>query len=142
MEATAKYDILTARELRRTQTPSEETLWKALRGHKLTGLGFRRQHPIGRFVADFCCEKAKLIVEVDGGYHESQEQQAQDMQRTAHLMDFGYVVLRVTVEDVMVSLDDVLARIKIAANNRNAVSNERLPSPVPTGEGPGVGAFV
>ena len=71
---TPQYKIRLARELRQKPTPSEDSLWQELRHHRLNGLHFRRQHPIGRFLADFFCESAKLVVEVDGGYHLTPEQ--------------------------------------------------------------------
>jgi very-short-patch-repair endonuclease len=55
-----------ARELRRSQTPAEHELWPQLRDRRLDGLQFRRQHPIGRFIIDFCCRAVKLAIEIDG----------------------------------------------------------------------------
>lgn len=137
MEVTPEYKIEFARELRRRQTPSEAVLWEAVRRHRLNGLGFRRQHPIGRFVADFCCESARIVVEVDGGYHETPEQRELDTERAAHFTGRGYTILRVSVDDVMNHFPDVLERIKAAANE--ADGSIRLPSPG-TAEGKGVGA--
>ena len=58
-----------ARQLRRDQSDAEQALWARLRDRQLCGAKFRRQHPIGSFVADFCCPQGKLIVELDGGQH-------------------------------------------------------------------------
>lgn len=58
-----------ARKLRRDTTEAEKLLWKHLRNRNLAGLKFRRQHPVGRYVTDFCCEEEKLIVDLDGGQH-------------------------------------------------------------------------
>ena len=58
-----------ARQLRRDQSDAEQALWARLRDRQLWGAKFRRQHPIGPFVADFCCPQGKLIVELDGGQH-------------------------------------------------------------------------
>ena len=58
-----------ARELRQNQTPAEAKLWQALRGGKLDGHKFRRQHVIDRYIADFACEKLILAIELDGGVH-------------------------------------------------------------------------
>ncbi len=132
MEVTPKYKIDLARELRRRQTESEAYLWDYLRAHRLDGLGFRRQRPIGRFVADFCCEKAKLVVEIDGGYHEVAQQQEFDTEREAHFTGRGYIVVRASAEVVMNDCECVLRRIQAAAHRR-------LPSPA-AGEGPGEGA--
>ena len=62
-----------AQELRQEQTESESVLWEQLRGRRLNGAKFRRQHSIGRFIVDFCCPSAKLVVEVDGGIHDEQD---------------------------------------------------------------------
>lgn len=58
-----------ARELRRTLTPAERRLWSALRRRQIDGLRFRRQHPIERFIVDFCCVEKRLVIEVDGEVH-------------------------------------------------------------------------
>src|SRR5688572_9690432 len=81
-----------ARLLRRQQTPAEACLWAALRDHKLDGLHFRRQHPLGGFIADFYCPQAKLAVEVDGGIHHTPQQAAYDRDR-----DTAFALMGVTV---------------------------------------------
>jgi very-short-patch-repair endonuclease len=98
-----------ARELRKTMTPAEELLWQQLRGRKLSGLKFRRQHPIGTFIVDFYCGGYSLIIEVDGGIHAAQGEY--DTQRTQELVDFGYRVLRFTNQEVEEAIDSVLCRI-------------------------------
>jgi len=72
-----------ARQLRRDQTDAEQALWARLRDRQLCGAKFRRQHPIGPFVADFCCPQGKLIVELDGGQHA--EEIAVDQKRSRFL---------------------------------------------------------
>ena len=62
-----------AYDLRRYPTPSEKTLWQYLRAKQMCGLKFRRQHPIGPFIADFICLKVKIIIEVDGSVHKGRE---------------------------------------------------------------------
>ena len=79
-------------------TPSEAALWAELRGGRL-GVAFRRQVPIGRFIADFCAPAARLVVEVDGGCHERRG--AADGRRDAVLGRLGYRVLRVPAEVVV-----------------------------------------
>ncbi len=64
-----------ANELKRSMTEVEKILWKELRNRKLNGHKFRRQHPIGQFIADFYCHEAKLVVEVDGEVHDAIEAQ-------------------------------------------------------------------
>jgi very-short-patch-repair endonuclease len=67
-------NIPAARELRTRQTPAESILWDALRGRRLAGLKFRRQHPIGTFVVDFCCPDRRLAIELDGPVHAEQRE--------------------------------------------------------------------
>ncbi len=96
-----------ARHLRREPTNAERKLWHALRAHRLAGLSFRRQAPCGPYIADFLCAEARLIVEVDGATHSSDEEIAYDKQRDAWFAANGYRVLRVTNEDVYRNLDGV-----------------------------------
>jgi very-short-patch-repair endonuclease len=84
-----------------------------LRSRKLSGLKFRRQHPIGPFVADFCCAHQRLIVELDGEIHASQRDR--DVERTELLEGAGYVVLRFPNEQVLQNLPSVLAAIEYAS---------------------------
>ena len=85
--------IPAARQLRREQTSAEATLWRLLRGDRL-GLPFRRQHVIGRFVVDFCCPPARLVIELDGAVHDSDEAREQDAWREEQLRLLGYDVMR------------------------------------------------
>jgi very-short-patch-repair endonuclease len=80
------------RKLRREQTAFESTLWKFLKAHQLDGLHFRRQHPIGPYIADFACIKARLIVELDGNSHD--ERIDTDANRDTDLEAMGWRVLR------------------------------------------------
>jgi very-short-patch-repair endonuclease len=93
-------------------TEAERVLWEALRGRRLAGLRFRRQHPVGRFILDFYCPIAKLCVEVDGGIHDLQAEQ--DAERSAALAAGGYRVVRVRNEEVLQDLPSALARIEAA----------------------------
>src|SRR3712207_5265275 len=101
-----------ARTLRRNLTEPEKKLWWHLR-HRvpLGGTHFRRQVPIGSYVADFCCHQAKLIVEVDGNQHGFHGNASRDAQRTAYLKAQGYRVLRFSNAEVMTSIDVVLDTI-------------------------------
>ena len=65
-----------ARELRKNSTDAERILWSELRDHRLNGIGFRRQVPIKNYIADFACHAAKLVVELDGGQHFSDQAEA------------------------------------------------------------------
>ena len=96
-----------AKENKRNSTEAERALWEMLRGHNL-GVHFRRQHPIGCFIADFVCLKKKLIIEVDGGYHSEKEQQESDGERTKILEFQGYKVIRFTNEEVIGNTKEVL----------------------------------
>jgi very-short-patch-repair endonuclease len=108
-----RYEILKdfARRNRKEMTVSETTLWNALR-HELQGYKFRRQHPIGDYIADFVCMSEKLVIEVDGGYHEQPLQQQDDQQRTTFLESKGYKVIRFNNEEVDLNIKEVIIRIK------------------------------
>jgi very-short-patch-repair endonuclease len=103
-----------ARRLRRQPTEAEAALWRALRRLPLDGSHFRRQVPIGPFVADFACHAAKLVVELDGGQHTEDESVAYDARRTAWLQRAGYRVLRFQNADVLRDIDVVLDTIRAA----------------------------
>jgi len=98
-----------AQALRRDQTPAEQHLWARLRRKQLYGLKFRRQHPMGRYIVDFCCISSKLIVEIDGDSHA--DQRAYDRERTTWLEKQGYTVIRFTNSEVAHQLDAVLEAI-------------------------------
>lgn len=70
-----------SRNLRQKQTYAEDRLWQAIRGGRLDGLKFRRQHPISHYFADFACEKARLVIELDGGVHDDDDQASRDLIR-------------------------------------------------------------
>ena len=99
----------TARRLRRDQTDAERALWFRLRDRRLNELKFRRQMPIKSYVVDFCCESARLIIELDGGQHA--ERGIEDTKRTADLEAYGYLVLRFWNNDVLSNIDGVLKTI-------------------------------
>jgi very-short-patch-repair endonuclease len=101
-----------ARRLRKEPTPAESKLWAQLRGDQLHGVKFRRQHAIGPYVADFCCPKYKLIVELDGNPH--LEQHNNDVQRTEYLKMQGYQVIRFWNDQVMSNIEGVLSQVKMA----------------------------
>ena len=101
-----------ARRMRRNPTPSEERLWQRLRNRGLLDFKFRRQHAIDRFIVDFYCAEARLIVEVDGSVHERSVQT--DAVRQDALESRGLRVLRFTNSEVDDFLLDVLKKIKEA----------------------------
>ena len=100
-----------ARVMRSHLTPSEELLWRAIRGNRL-GVAFRRQVPIGQYVADFLAPKHKLVVEVDGGCHTRRK--VADARRDRRLRRWGYTVLRLEAGLVVLNLPEALARIRAA----------------------------
>ena len=100
-----------ARALRKELTLAEHKLWAYLRGNKLKGVSFRRQHAIGHFIVDFCAIKQKLIIELDGSQH--LEQEDYDTERTAFLESKGYRVLRFWNNDVMNDIQGVLRAIDL-----------------------------
>jgi len=93
-----------ARALRSDMTDAERRLWYRLRAHRLNGTSFRRQVPIGRYIADFVCLQARLIIEVDGGQHGTER----DAKREAWLRGQGFHVLRFWNNDVHANIDGVL----------------------------------
>ena len=100
-----------AKEMRNNMTDAEKLLWEAL-GAKNIGDKFRRQHVIGDFIADFVCLPKRLIIEVDGGYHNDDTQQSLDEQRTKILNHLGFEVIRFTNEEVLGNLDEVVNQIE------------------------------
>jgi len=107
-----------ARVLRRNSTDSERLLWSELRDHRLNGAGFRRQVPIEDYVADFVCHAAKLVIELDGGQHFSDGQEAADARRSAIIESRGFQVLRFSNYDVMTNREAVLETIATAVAAR------------------------
>src|SRR5258708_6848130 len=101
-----------SRELRTASTDAELKLWSMLRNRGLGGFKFRRQFPIGGYIADFVCIERKLIIEVDGFQHVEREQY--DRQRTADLNARGFRVLRFWNNDVLENTDDVAEEILTA----------------------------
>jgi very-short-patch-repair endonuclease len=90
-----------ARALRKNSTDAERILWSELRDHRLSGASFRRQVPIANYIADFVCHSAKLVIELDGGQHFSDDQEAADARRSAIIETKGFRVLRFSNHDVM-----------------------------------------
>ncbi len=100
-----------ARRLRRELTKAEIVLWTRLRRYDREPHKFRRQHPIGLYVADFAHLKAKLVVELDGATHSEDAELAHDAKRTAYLASRGWRVIRFTNDDVYQSVADVVEAI-------------------------------
>jgi adenine-specific DNA-methyltransferase len=86
-------------------TDAEQAVWRIVRDKQLQGYRFRRQRPMGKYIADFVCLEAKLVIEVDGGQHV--DQAAYDAARTAFFVSLGFRVLRFWNNDVLQNLDGV-----------------------------------
>ncbi len=112
MRGPNQKSTIRARTLRREQTAAESKLWACLRNRQLGGIKFSRQVSIGPFFADFCCREGKLVIEIDGVTHETQEELANDARRTTWLEAQGYRVIRFRNEELMGDLDAVLERIQ------------------------------
>ncbi|MEO1101393.1 MAG: DUF559 domain-containing protein [Pseudomonadota bacterium] len=94
--------------LRRDAAETERRLWTRLRRRQVSDAKFRRQHTIDGYVADFACIALKTVVEIDGASHATAEEQAHDAQRTEWFESLGWQVIRVTQEDVLNQIDDVV----------------------------------
>jgi very-short-patch-repair endonuclease len=98
-----------ARSLRQNMTVAERRVWQILRLHRMEGYKFRRQVPIGRYIADFVCHEARLIVEIDGGQHDRSS--SEEGSRTHFLKGQGYRVLRFWNNEVLENPDGVYKTI-------------------------------
>ena len=127
MYSASRSDIERARGLRSTMTDAEERLWMRLRRNQIAGRRFRRQVPIGPYVVDFACRKARVVLEVDGSQHAAAS--IEDDRRTAWLASRGYRVLRFWDNQVLTETDEVLESIRAALARAPT-----LPSPA-SGEG-------
>jgi leucyl-tRNA synthetase len=131
-----KYNVSTplqyefAKQMRKEYTEAEGILWQQLRANIL-GVKFRRQHPIEAYIADFVCLHSALIIEVDGGYHETVEQKVYDDERTRILNEIGFTVLRFSNGEVLQDIENVLEKIKkelTSIESKNEKKNNILES--------------
>src|SRR5579883_234263 len=95
-----------ARTLRKNQTDAEQLLWRHLRSRRFQDIKFRRQQPIGRYIADFCSYNHKLIIELDGSQHA--QETAKDADRTDFLKSQGFRVIRIWDNEVFSNIEGVL----------------------------------
>jgi leucyl-tRNA synthetase len=139
---TAKNLLVNAKEMRKEPTFAEAMLWDAVRNKKLDGK-FRRQHLIGNYIVDFVCLESRLVVEVDGEYHNTPEQIELDSERTFELeQKYRFKVIRFTNEEVKRGIDTVLTKIKEELSNRKS-ERDLSPSSAPSLSGRvGVGIFT
>jgi very-short-patch-repair endonuclease len=120
-----------ARMLRQNTTDAERILWASLRDLKRIGFHFRRQVPFAKYVADFCCHSAKLVVELDGDQHGADAAAAYDAERTDYLSFRGYRVLRFANWEVIRERDRVVDAIVHTARSPHpkfAPANFDLPA--------------
>ncbi len=112
-----------ARNLRQNSTDAEKTLWEKIRNRQISGVKFRRQHPIGKYIVDFVCLESRLVVEVDGGQHV--EDSERDAQRTRELNEMGFIVVRYWNHEVLTNLNGVLEDLEMKLKKTS-------PSPQPS----------
>ena len=131
-----------AKSLRTNMTPAERLLWYHLRNRRFLGVKFRRQVPVGPYIADFLCHTPALVVELDGGQHV--EQQSYDAQRTRYLEAQGYRVLRYWNNAVMGDVEGVMESVRLqvlaltpSPSPRGRGELGRKKAPLPLGEGLG-----
>ena len=101
-----------AKLLRDNMTDAEKLLWEKLKNNQLKGFKFRRQHPIHIYIVDFYCHKLKLIIEIDGGYHDSKEQKILDEERSEILKFQELEIIRFTNEEVFGNIEFVVKKIE------------------------------
>ena len=99
-----------AKNLRKTMTSAEMVLWGNLK-KGINGYKYRRQHPIGNYIADFYCHRLKLVIEVDGSIHGKSENKLLDQKRESDLQELGYSTIRFTNEDILKNMQLVLDKI-------------------------------
>ena len=141
-----KYSVYTpmqyelAKQMRKNYTEAEDLLWQQLRGDKL-GVKFRRQHPVDAYITDFIALHERLIVEVDGGYHNNDEQKKYDENRTQVLKEIGFNIISFTNDKVINNIQEVLKKIKQELQNSKSQQKNASTSQTPLsiyGEGLGV----
>jgi len=101
-----------ARTLRKNSTPEEKLLWNEIKGGKVSGRHFRRQHPLNRFIVDFYCHSCRLVIELDGDIHLTSKQKERDEGKDAFMLELGLTVLRFSNKEVNNELKKVLRVIK------------------------------
>jgi very-short-patch-repair endonuclease len=111
-----------AKRLRREMTRAETLLWRHLKADRLAGIGFRRQSPMGNYIADFVAHSCKLVAEVDGESHDFEERVRHYAKRDEWFASRGYHVLRFTNDDVMKNLEGVVLSIRQAAEQAAPLS--------------------
>jgi very-short-patch-repair endonuclease len=107
-----------ARRMGQALTPPELALWSQLKGRKLGGFAFRRQHPVSLYILDFFCQAARLAIEVDGYAHGVGDHEAYDARRDKWLLQRGIATLRLPASDVLDDLEAAVATILAEVRRR------------------------
>ena len=100
-----------AKILRRNQTPQEGKLWRLLKAKNINNVKFRRQFPIGKYIVDFCCPERKLIIEVDGGGHNIDNEIKRDEERDKFFKKEGFIILRFWNNEVDRNIEGVYQKV-------------------------------
>jgi len=112
-----------ARNLRKKQTNAEALLWEIIRNKQVSGLKFRRQHPIGNYIADFYCPEKSLVIELDGSIHGKEEQKKHDKERDAIMKQHNINVIRFSNDDVFEKIEEVIQTI-IDISNQSPLATQ------------------
>jgi very-short-patch-repair endonuclease len=127
MHSASPSNIQRARALRKQMTQAEVHLWRRLQGEQIAGCRFRRQVPIGTYIADFACMAKRLIIEVDGEQHG--EDAERDLRRTAWLQSRGFRTLRFWNQEVLTNTEGVVDVIAQALEESILIGTPSQPSP-------------
>ncbi len=130
-----KYLEQFAKTNRKNQTEAEAIIWEEVRNRKIDGFKFRRQHPVAGFIPDFTCLEQKLIIEIDGDYHEEIDQKKYDEARSAWLRENDFSMLRFSNDEVLSDLKSVVEKIKLTLASLQGVNAGKSPSPLERGWG-------
>ena len=117
-----------ARNLRREQTKAESVFWNAVRNRQFYDLKWRRQVPVGRYIADFLCESKKLIIELDGGQHATDDARRYDKKRSQILQQYGYRVIRFWNDGILNNLNGILDGILDSLANELGILSSPHPA--------------
>ena len=128
-------NLQNAKKMRSNMSPAEIKMWYILRGKRFNGLKFKRQVLIGNYIVDFLCKEKKLIIEIDGGQHNTDVNIVNDKNRTRYLENNGYKVLRFWNEDVLKNFSGVLEVILREINENDGSWYHPLPPSAPSPEG-------
>ena len=105
-------NIKYAKQMRSNMTDAESKLWYYLRAKRFYGLKFKRQVLIGEYIVDFLCKEKNIVIELDGGQHNEDDNIVKDNERTKYLESQGYIVIRYWNNDIMQNIDAVLSDLK------------------------------